>query len=347
MGFRSMFSRSYSPEEGWRAYIIKGGPGTGKSTLMRSVCAAAEEAGVWAERIRCSSDPDSLDAVILPTLRRAIYDGTAPHVMEPTLPGACEQLVDLGQAWDGALLYQRREEIARLSARCSALHRQATSMLACADVFRRRLTEPARQAADLAKIDRAAHRLCERFGLAGSGAGRGRSSLRLACAVTPRGIFTAAQEHIDSYGRVVPVCDRSFAVSGLLLSRLQELLLGKGYDLITCTCSQEPDRIEHLLLPSEDICFTTRSDFHGGERHTAADARAVRTERFLPAELTRGRHPQQAADRREILRFTELAADCMRQAKAVHDRLEDCYRDAMDFSLVDDIARRTAEVILG
>jgi len=327
-------------------YIIKGGPGTGKSTLMRTVCRIAEESGIFAEHIHCSSDPDSLDAVILPTLHRAIYDGTAPHVMEPTLPGACEQLVDLGQAWDSTLLYQRRGDIAHLSAQCSSLHREATRMLTCADVFRRRMTEPVRTAADRPKIRRAAHRLCERFGLVRSSDRIGHSSLRLASAVTPKGILAVSQDYIASFNRVVPIYDRCFALSGLLLSDLQELLLGMGYDAITCPCSQETDRIEHLLLPSEDICFTTRSDIHGCAIHTAADERAVRTERFLPSELTRGRHTQQTSDRRELLRFTDLAADCMRRAKSIHDRLEECYRDAMDFSLVDEIAHHTAERML-
>ncbi len=346
MGFRSMFGQSYSAEEGWQVYIIKGGPGTGKSTLMRTVCRAAEESGIFAEHIHCSSDPDSLDAVILPSLRRAIYDGTAPHVMEPALPGACERLVDLGQAWNSTLLYQRRGDIAHLSAQCSALHREATRMLTCADVFRSRLTEPARKAADRPKIRRAAHRLCERFGLIRSSGCPGHSYPRLASAVTPKGILTVSQDYIASFERIVPVYDRSFALSGLLLSDLQEILVGMGYDVVTCPCSQESGRIEHLLLPSEDICFTTRSDIHGCDVHTDADERAVRAERFLPSELTRGRHPQQASDRRELLRFTDLAAGCMRRAKSIHDRLEECYRDAMDFSLVDEIALRTTERML-
>ena len=59
--------------------ILKGGPGCGKSSLMRKVGAAMEEQGLAVEYIQCSGDPDSLDAVIIPTLATAIVDGTAPH----------------------------------------------------------------------------------------------------------------------------------------------------------------------------------------------------------------------------------------------------------------------------
>ena len=346
-GFRSMFEDSYSAADGWQVYIIKGGPGTGKSTLMGRIAALAQEQGHFTERIHCSSDPDCLDAVIIPSIRRAIYDGTAPHVLEPKLPGACERLVDLGQAWDAGILHSRRADIARLSAECSALHRQATQMLACADVFRRRLSEPAARAADRDKLHRAADRLCRRFGLDRRSSAAGKTARRLASAVTPKGIINAAEEYISSFGRVVPVYDSTCAVSGILLDALRKRLSERGYDIIECPCSQQYDRPEHLLLPEADICFTVRSDIHGAELCADGDQRAIRSGRFLPAEFTQGRHPERVSDRRELLRFTGLAADCMRRAKATHDLLESCYRDAMDFDMVRLIGERTAERMLG
>ena len=39
--------------------------------------------GYDAEYILCSGDPDSLDAVIIPSLKLAWADGTAPHALEP------------------------------------------------------------------------------------------------------------------------------------------------------------------------------------------------------------------------------------------------------------------------
>ena len=63
--------------------ILKGGPGCGKSTFMHRMAGALEEHGVETVYIHCSGDPDSLDAVIFPSIRRAVVDGTAPHVLEP------------------------------------------------------------------------------------------------------------------------------------------------------------------------------------------------------------------------------------------------------------------------
>ncbi len=346
-GFCSLFDQSYDRAEGWRVVIIKGGPGTGKSTLMRSVARHAIEAGLFTERIHCSSDPESLDAVIIPSLRRAIYDGTAPHVLEPCCPGACERLLDLGTAWNAELLFSRSERIAELSGQCSALHRQATQMLACASAFRSRVTDPAFAAADRKKTARAAERLCERFGLSRRSSSPGTISRRLASAVTPEGVMTVSRDYISSFGRVVPVLDRGTAVSGLLLAQLRDLLVERGYSVTECPCSLDHSLPEHLLLADEDICFTTRNDAHGGSDRMGGDARAVRTDRFLPEEMTRGRHPERAADMREYQRFIRQASECMRRAKSVHDRLEECYRDAVDFEAVNAMGEQVIDWMIG
>ncbi len=82
-GFYSLYDHLISPKEARAVYILKGGPGCGKSTLMRKVGAWAEEAGLDSEYILCSGDPDSLDAVILSGKGVAIVDGTAPQGAVP------------------------------------------------------------------------------------------------------------------------------------------------------------------------------------------------------------------------------------------------------------------------
>ncbi len=82
-GFYSLYDQLIVPESARAVYILKGGPGCGKSTLMRTVGAMVGIAGHQAEYILCSGDPDSLDAVVFPQLRVALVDGTAPHAAAP------------------------------------------------------------------------------------------------------------------------------------------------------------------------------------------------------------------------------------------------------------------------
>ena len=68
-GFYSLFH--YIPGQGdRRLIIIKGGPGTGKSTLMKGIGRRALEQGFDIEQFYCSSDPNSLDGLAVPSLAR-------------------------------------------------------------------------------------------------------------------------------------------------------------------------------------------------------------------------------------------------------------------------------------
>ena len=78
-GFYSLYHQLSEPERLRALYIIKGGPGSGKSTLMRRVERHAQAAGLETEQVLCSGDPDSLDAVMIPGLGAALVDGTAPQ----------------------------------------------------------------------------------------------------------------------------------------------------------------------------------------------------------------------------------------------------------------------------
>ena len=82
-GFENHFPALFSAGAGADAlYIVKGGPGTGKSGLMRRVARRAGEAGWQVVFLLCSSDPASLDGLLLtaPDGRTVgMLDGTAPH----------------------------------------------------------------------------------------------------------------------------------------------------------------------------------------------------------------------------------------------------------------------------
>ncbi len=78
-GFYSLMDQLIDPAEANAIYILKGGAGCGKSSLMKEIGKKAEELGEKPEYIYCSGDPDSLDGLVLPDCKVALVDGTAPH----------------------------------------------------------------------------------------------------------------------------------------------------------------------------------------------------------------------------------------------------------------------------
>ena len=100
-GFYSFYQ--YLPYKTDQVFIIKGGPGTGKSTLMKKIGYLMQEKGYDLEFHWCSSDNDSLDGVVIPRLGTAIFDGTAPHLIDPLHPGAVDTIINLGDYWDSTI----------------------------------------------------------------------------------------------------------------------------------------------------------------------------------------------------------------------------------------------------
>ena len=103
---------------------------------MRRVAQAVEARGLTVEYIRCSGDPDSLDAIWIPALRAAIADATAPHVMEPQCPGAVERYVDLGACYDIPALKAIRSELTACRAGYPECYRRAYRCLTAAAEIR-------------------------------------------------------------------------------------------------------------------------------------------------------------------------------------------------------------------
>lgn len=113
-GFYSLYDGFCAGQEDF-LYVIKGGPGCGKSSFMRKIGKAAEDAGLDVEYVICSGDPDSLDGVYIPALHVGYVDGTSPHVVEPTLPAAGGAYVDLGRFYDSEAIKPERDKLKSLT----------------------------------------------------------------------------------------------------------------------------------------------------------------------------------------------------------------------------------------
>ena len=94
--------------------LLKGGPGTGKSTILKRIAAEAEKRGYAYEKWYCSGDPKSLDGVFVKDLNRAVVDATAPHATGADLPVVKDVIVDLASSLERDKLQTYANEIKRL-----------------------------------------------------------------------------------------------------------------------------------------------------------------------------------------------------------------------------------------
>lgn len=88
--------------------ILKGRPGTGKSTMMKSIANAGIENGYEVEYYHCSFNVDRLDMIIIPKLSLALLDGTAPHTFEPEKN---DRLIDMFECIDTEIVNEEENPI--------------------------------------------------------------------------------------------------------------------------------------------------------------------------------------------------------------------------------------------
>jgi len=76
-----------------RRLLIKGLPGTGKSTMMKAIGKEAEHRGLDVLYGWCGLDPRSVDLLVIPELRVSIFDSTPPYEYEVERTG--DEIVDI------------------------------------------------------------------------------------------------------------------------------------------------------------------------------------------------------------------------------------------------------------
>lgn len=328
-GFYSLFNELCDPAAGWRLYIIKGGPGTGKSTLMKRIAAQADRRGLYCERIYCSSDPGSLDAVIMPSIKVSVADGTSPHVLEPKYPGVCEKIVDLGAFRNDEKLRMNADEILRLTDANKEKHAQCTRFLNAAGYAHKDLIKLASESLELDKTENFTEHLSQREFGAGAG-GQAQVRRRFLSAFTPLGV------HVF-YSTAEALCERKIVLHdeiGLAAPIITESLFlhaaEAGYNVIKCPCPLSPEnKTDHLLIPELSLGIFSSNSMHPFRFENAKNVQCSRF--FAKTEMRLHRNRLRFTSKARAEMIGEALAR-LKEAKALHDALEKYYIDAMDFN---------------
>lgn len=331
-GFVSLFDDIFSPRLLSRLYIIKGGPGTGKSTLMRSIAEKASEKGLDVEYYYCSADTDSLDGIKILPLGVAVIDGTAPHTKDPRYPGAVDTIIDLGEHFKTEKLIKNRENIIELTDRCSAYYASAKRFLHAAGEMERAKRETALSAFDDAKAKRAALRMLGR-----ACAEKGNISERYISALGVHGkcrLDTAENEA----KRTIKVIGR-YGFPMLFLDVMAQAARELGLSAQRYPFVLSRERTEALMVGN--TLFAVRDEESGD------NGDIVNTYRFVDREAL--------ALVRSKLRFTEKcisalvdgALESLSKMGKTHDELESYYIFAMDFEKNEKIKNKLISEIFG
>lgn len=339
-GFVSHFSDFFSVKEGYRVYIIKGGPGTGKSTFMKSVASKALSMGRNVIKSPCSSDPDSLDAVILEDTKTVVLDGTAPHTVEPIYPGACENIINLGEFFDTEKLFENREKIKTLTDRNRIIHGIASGYLSAAGELLEKSAESAGKNIDYKKAEKFAQTAAKKY-LKQKRAG-GKITERFLSGITPKGFYDFSQELYERSKKRIIIADNSYAVSSFILGLIKNEAKKRGYNVTVYKNPFLPQMLtDSLEIEEAGLCVMSENAYI----HLHAPERRIRAGRFKSGFESSGKR-QETFSKRVFKELIGSAVNILKTAKQVHDELESCYISAMDFKSLEKYTDKKAAEIL-
>jgi len=114
----------------WRyTYLLLGGPGTGKSTLLKMLGLELLDRGYEVDFIRSARDPDSMAGLFLQARGVAMLDALEVMPLRWRAPGLAEQFVDLSAFCDQRKLEAQRQAIMANVVRQAALQELVEEIL--------------------------------------------------------------------------------------------------------------------------------------------------------------------------------------------------------------------------
>ena len=320
-GFLSFYDSILGDERIEKVYILKGGPGTGKSSFMRRAADYASRLKMAVERYSCSSDPESLDGVVIDG-RYAIIDGTPPHSVDAAIPGVRDEIINLGAFWDDVALKKRSGEIEELIAKKAESYKKAYRYLSAYEHVCTLNSALSSQCFLEGKARRSIDRL---FAKLSSGGGY-RADVGEVSAVGMKG-----RVRYDTYERFA---DKIYLVDDFLdggriylryildKARQTDTPVRVSYDPVRC---DEPDAV---YLYGGRVLFVLSDGREGSLR---AETVRINMKRFFDAEAVRGVRGEFRLNLRLAEGLMDSALDALRCAGRYHFALEEIYASCMDF----------------
>lgn len=333
-GFSTEFGRLMEEKDRF-TYILKGGAGTGKSSLMKRIANEFEKSG-HVVRFYCSSDPESLDAVLIEEMGVLIVDGTSPHVFDPVYPAVSQRIVDLGQFWDAEKLMMNKDDIIEVTDKNKSLLARAkrfTTALSnvCGDSF-----SCSCGCIDEEKLDAFLMRFYKKI-LPRKGSGTGRKDIRQLSALTEHGCLTHT-ETIDCYIEKYLLHDDDFACAHLICEKTAAEAVRRGFDVILSPChGLNNTAYEHLLIPELGLALLSSTPLN---KLVPENCAKINLSRFYDRSVIARYRGRLKMNRLTMESLAEEVYETIKSAKAVHDDIEKYYIAAMDFDGLDKLAEK-------
>ncbi|MCK8816437.1 PRK06851 family protein [Natroniella sulfidigena] len=343
-GFYSFFE--YLPYQCDRVFMIKGGPGTGKSTFMKRIAEKMVEEGYDLEKHWCSSDKESLDGVVIPQLKVAFLDATAPHLVDPKYPGAVDEIINLGRYWDRSPLEENKDEIVSLSKAKWNSFQKAYAYLKEAKLIHDEWEDYYLEGMNFQQANRKAEELIEQI------FGEQKLAEQLGAERHLFGSAFTAQGTVDYFDNITNDMEYRYIIKGragtgksTLVKRVGKAARERGFDVCYGHCSFDPESVDLLVIDELKVALLDGTAPHVVDPADQND-QIVNMLECVDSEVIKSNKRRIANTKRRYQIVMDKARDMIKQAKFFHDEQEDYYIEAMDFSAVEERRQEVEEEVL-
>lgn len=333
------------PTDATRIFLLKGGPGVGKSTFMKKIGQTLVEHGYTIEHHHCSSDPNSLDGLVIPTLGVALIDGTSPHIVDPKHPGCVDEILNLGEYWNESKMINNKNEILSYTKEISKRFQRAYRILKAAKAVYDDWEAANCEAMNYNLANQKAANLGEAIFSSITTIGYGKNRRLFASAITPIGPVN----YIDSISAGLA---KRYIITGLpgtgkatLLTKIADTAIAKGLAIETFYCPLDPLKLEHILIPDLNTALITSTPPHNQNLTTATEV--IDMNDCLDTDIIFRLEPVTDYDRSTFWELFGKAGSYIHEAKKLHDELETYYIPNINFSGVDALRTKTLARIVG
>lgn len=337
-GFHSFYDFIIEPNA-TRIFCIKGGPGVGKSTFMRWIGEQMLERGYDVEFHCCSSDNGSLDGIVIPAIKVAMLDGTAPHVVDPKNPGAVDEIIHLGDYWNEKKIRASKEEVLATNARVGRFFRIAYNNLKEAKIAYDQWESYISESMNVPEVRKATNKLLEKIfaNITPNYDQQPKIRRLFASAITPEGPVN----HLETI-----LCDieKLYILKGdpgtgipHMIDRVASTASENGLDIEVYHCSLDADKLDCVVIPILKVAVVNGSkplEFNPNLVESISSIKTINLNKFILPEILKDSEEDMLAAEERFWAGFNRAIKFISQAKFLHDQMETYYIPAMDFEAI-------------
>ncbi|MGE4272863.1 MAG: PRK06851 family protein [Desulfitobacterium sp.] len=334
LGFHSYY-KYLADTDATHIYIIKGGPGVGKSTFMKKIGEEMLKAGYDLEYHCCSSDNNSIDGIVVPELGIALLDGTSPHIVDPQTPGAVDEIINLGEYWDDSLIIPHKKDIIDCNKEISRCFQSAYFALKDAKNAMDEWEFYIQPHQNWQGINQLYLNLSREHYQASSGQGSGKIRRLFTWAHTPQGRTQYIDSLILGMQTLYLLTGQAGTGKSSFLTRMAEDARLLNYDVEIYHNALEPDKIDLLIIPELKTALAVSSEHYPYTPEFSGAVVSLDFDHYLDRSSLKVYEEYMDDCRSRVEQSIQRAQTHSQRAKKLHDELERYYIPAMKFEAID------------